>query len=206
MRLLYIILCATMLFSCKKGSSNFTIKGTITDTTFNQALSGATLSLYQVPSGTNNSVLISSTTVAADGSYSFTFKRDKMDKYILTVAKNNYFSLSETITFSSLSIEEDNVRNYSTTAMAWVKLHFFNLNPSDLDELDYTKQQGKQTCSGCCPTTEQHLYGAIDTSIYCINDANTVYSYLYSVYGTTDQGIMSVTTTAFDTTELYLSY
>lgn len=206
MRLISLIACITILFSCKKGNAEFTIKGTITDATFQQGLSGASVSLYQVPSGTNTAELIGSATLTSDGSYTFTFERQKMDKYILTVAKSNYFSLSETINFSSLSIEDDNVRNYSTTAKSWVKLHFYNLNPSDLDQLDYIKQQGKQSCAECCPATYQYLYGAVDTSIYCINDGNTVYSYLYSVYGTTDQGIKSVTTAAFDTTELYLSY
>lgn len=205
MRIFFIAFCLCFI-SCKKGSSDFTIKGIITDATFNSVLTNASVSLYQIPAGGSKKELISSTTLDLNGSYSFTFKRDKMDKYILNISKNNYFDLEETIHFSSLTIENDNVRNYSTTAKSWVKLRFYNNNPNQFDELKFTKQQGKSSCSECCLSTEQYLYGAIDTSIYCINDGNTIYSYLYEVSGTTNLGVKSLETTAFDTTEIYLVY
>lgn len=206
MKYIFIITSVILLQSCKKGSANFTIKGIITDATFHQGLSGATISLYQYPTGSNTPSLIETTTLASDGSYSFTFKRDKMEKYVITVVKDLYFSLNETIFFSTLSVEEDNVRNYSTTAKSWVRLRFLNESPVDSDELQYVKQEGKVSCSECCPATYQYLYGAIDTSIYCINDANTVYSYLYSVVNTNNTAILSTTTVPFDTTEIYLAY
>ncbi|MEY2666765.1 MAG: hypothetical protein RLZZ384_936, partial [Pseudomonadota bacterium] len=49
-----------------------------------------------------------------------------MEKYILRITKENYFPLEETIYFSSLSLNIDNIRDYSTTAKAWVKLDFIN--------------------------------------------------------------------------------
>ena len=83
----YILLSFILvLFSCKKGTGNFTIKGIITDNSFNKGLDGATASLYQVTSSNSNKVFISSTTVGSDGSYSFVFKRDKVEKYILIVS------------------------------------------------------------------------------------------------------------------------
>lgn len=206
MKYLFCIIGLLFIVSCKKGSAEFTIKGTITDATFQQGLTGATLNLYQYPTGSNTPSLIGTTTLSSDGSYSFTFKRDKMEKYVITVAKTNYFTLNETIYFSSLSIEEDNIRNFSTTAKSWVRLRFLNENPSDLDELRYIKQQGKVSCTECCPSDYVYLSGAVDTSIYCINDGNTVYSYMYSVLNTTNTGILSVTTVPFDTTEIYLAY
>lgn len=206
MKYILIITCLIVLQSCKKGSANFTIKGVITDATFHQGLSGASISIYQYPTGSNTPSLIESTTLGSDGSYSFTFKRDKMEKYLIKVEKDLYFSLNEIVYFSSLSIEDDNVRNYSTTAKSWVRLRFLNESPSDSDELQYIKQQGKVSCSECCPASYQYLYGAVDTSIYCINDGNTVYSYLYSVVNTTNTAILSTTTIPFDTTEIYLAY
>lgn len=203
--ILITIVFSLSIFSCKKGTGNFTIKGTITDDSFSKGLDGATATLYQVTSD-NNKKLVSSVALASDGSYSFVFKREKMDKYILSVTKDNYFDIEEVIPFSNLSLSEDNVKNYSTTAKSWVRLKFFNNTPSVYDQLDYTKQQGKSPCSTCSPTTEQTLIGAIDTSFVYINDGNTTFSYIYSVFGTTNQGIKSVVTVPFDTTEIYLSY
>ncbi len=203
----YVLLSLILvLFSCKKGTGNFTIKGVITDNSFNKGLDGASASLYQVTSSNSNKVLISSTALGSDGSYSFVFKRDKIEKYILTVSKNNYFDLEETIPFASLSLSEDNIKNYSTTAKAWVRLKFFNNSPAVSDQLDFTKQQGKSPCSTCAPTSQQTFLGAIDTSLVYVNDGNTTFSYLYSVFGTANQGIKSAVTVPFDTTEIYLLY
>lgn len=195
-----------MVFACKKGKADFTLKGTITDQTFVKNLSGAQIKLFSVPVGSTSQKEIGSMTIGTDGAYSFTFPRDKMEKYVLKITKSGYFDVERDIFFSDLTIEEDNVRNYGTTAKSWVKLTFFNANPSTTDHLQYIKQAGKEGCEECCTDQEQHLYGAVDTSIYCINEGNTIYSYLYWVIGTTDQGLKSVSTTAFDTTEIILNY
>lgn len=196
-----------LLFSCKKGKADFTLKGTITDITFNQNLVGAKIKLYQVPIGSTQEDLIQSATIGSDGSYSFTFPRDKMEKYILRITKTNYFDLEETVYFKDLSIENDNVRNFGTYAKAWVKLTFKNtLSPSATDEFKFIKQQGKEGCPDCCSDTEQFLYGIADTSIYCMNNGNEVYSYLYFKLYTTFSGSMQATTPAFDTTEIILNY
>jgi hypothetical protein len=195
-----------MLSSCKKKKADFVLIGTITETTFNSPLSGATVKLYQVPVGSTTEILLGSVVLGSDGNYSFTFERDKMEKYILKIRKSGYFDLEETVFFSELSISEENVRNYSTTAKSWVKLTFHNLNALPSDQLVFIKQSGKEGCAECCPDTEYSFYGALDTSIYCINDGNTVYSYFYNVMGTADQGIKSATTVAFDTTEIILNY
>ena len=205
MKFIYII-PFLLILSCKKNSGNFTIKGKISDTTFGTGLSDATVSLYQVPAGTETPALIASTTISSDGMYSFEFKREKMDKYILKTYKKNYFNIDETIYFSSLTLEEDNVRDFSTTAKSWVKLRFFNSNPDVNDKLTFRKQAGKKLCLECCADADQYLYGAADTSIYCINDGNNLYSYFYEVAFTSNQGIKSATTVPFDTTEIYLNY
>ena len=115
-------------------------------------------------------------------------------------------SETKTIYFSELTIEEDNIRNYTTTALSWVRLRFINQSPSPSDVLQYSRQIGKINCSTCCPAGTNYLNGAIDTSIYCVNDGNTTYQYQYSVVGTTNNGIKSATTIAFDTTEILLQY
>ncbi|MFN5845311.1 MAG: hypothetical protein ACK46O_06315 [Flavobacteriia bacterium] len=200
------LLFSLFLLSCKKKKVDFVLTGIVTESTFNGNLSGASVKLYQVPVGSVSEELLGSVIVDTDGKYSFTFPRDKMEKYILRISKSGYFDLLKTVYFSELSVSSENIRNYSTTAKSWVKLTFHNLNPLPSDHLTFIKQSGKEGCAECCPETEYSFYGTLDTSIYCINDGNTYYSYFYNVMGTTDQGINGVNTVAFDTTEIVLNY
>lgn len=205
-RLLIILLIATTFFGCKKGAGTFTIKGIITDETFNIGLSGATIELYKVPVASNNEILVDSKTIGNDGAYEFTFPREQIEKYIIRVNKNLYFPIESLVYYSSLNVGNDNIRNYGTSAKAWVEIRLINNSPSASDHLIYTKQQGLDGCSECCPITEQNFYGAIDTSIYCINKGNTTYSILYQVYGTNNTAIKEAVTIPFDTTQIYLAY
>ena len=203
-RLFYFLFLANTVISCDKGKANFVLKGTIQDETFSTTLAGATIQLYQVQVGSASETYVSSQTIGSDGTYSFTFPRDNMEKYILRIEKDNYFPLEKTVYFSSLTINSDNIRDYSTTAKAWVKLNFINDPNFGGNELEYTIQQGKENVAGSC----QHGTYTINTSTsyYCINDGNQLYSYLYFAFGPNDTGVKSVITTPFDTTELTLTY
>lgn len=203
-RLYYFLFLAITVISCEKGKANFVLKGTIQDETFSTTLAGATIQLYQVQVGSASETFVSSQTIGSDGTYSFTFPRDNMEKYILRIEKDNYFPLEKTVYFSSLTINSENIRDYSTTAKAWVKLNFINDPNFGGNELEYTIQQGKENVDGSC----QHGTYTINTSTsyYCINDGNQLYSYLYFAFGPNDTGVKSVITTPFDTTELTLTY
>ncbi|MFO0495604.1 MAG: carboxypeptidase-like regulatory domain-containing protein [Flavobacteriia bacterium] len=208
MKKIHLLLFSSFILflSCKKKNADFVIKGLVSDATFSQPLSNATVKLYQIPVGSTEEVLIASSKTDAQGNYTFSFPREKMEKYRLLISKSNYFLIDEIIYFSELSLESDYIENCSTTAMSWAKLTFHNLNPQAVDHLQYIKQSGKNGCMECCPTSYQDYYGSLDTSIYCINDGNTDYSYLYWVLGTSDQGSRTVFTTAFDTSEVILNY
>lgn len=202
-----LIVIISLNFGCKKkGKASFTIKGVITDGTFSTPLSNAEVYLYETIAGQSTSSLIEQTTTNSFGEYSFTFSRNKAESYFLSTSKLNYFPLEETIYFSDLTIEQDNVRNYTTTALSWVRLRFENISPSPSDVLQYSRQLGKINCSTCCPSGLNYLYGAVDTTIYCVNDGNTTYQYQYAVQGTTNNGVRSVTSVAFDTSEIFLQY
>ena len=205
MRFIYLVLIICTV-SCSKKTSKFTIIGSIRDSSLEENLSNATISIYKKLQGNTFETFIGKTITNTEGHYSFTFVRDKSEKYILKISKDNYFPVEESILFSSLSIEGDNIRNYSTTAKSWVKLHFKNIDPKSEDQLRFMKQQGKISCNECCSTDYQYINGSADTSIYCINDGNTTYSYIYAVIGTSNQAIKSVVTIPFDTTEIYLEY
>jgi hypothetical protein len=203
---MFLLFLIINLFGCKKGAGEFVIKGTITDVTFDTGLNGATIELYKVPVASNNEFLVESKTLGTDGSYSFTVPREKMEKYLIRVNKNLYFPIESSIYYSTLNVESDNIRNFSTNAKSWVELKFLNNNPVPNDHLRYIKQQGYSGCMECCPITEQDYYGAVDTSIYCVNPGNTVYSIYYWIIGSNNQGLLEATTTPFDTTQIYLPY
>ncbi len=204
MRNLFILLVISLsvLSSCKKGKADFVLRGVITDATFNTGLSSGKVYLYEVEAGGSDINFLGSQTIGSDGSYAFTFPRNAAESYILQIEKDNYYSKEYILPFSTLTIEEDNVRNYSTTAKSWVGLHFSTPGTSSL--LKYTRQQGKSGCDECCPEGEQIISGAVDTIIYCPNDGNTVYAYNY--IANSFFGVKQTTTVAFDTTILTLNY
>jgi len=206
MRIVFFLLLALSLTACKKGAGEFTLEGKITDETFNSGLNGATLELYKTPIGTTTEILIETLTLTSDGLYSIKFPRERMEKYRVKVIKENYFTIDQNIFYSSLEIGKTNVRNYSTKAKAWVELRLINNSPNSSDHLRYIKQAGLQGCEECCPSSEQNFYGALNTSIYCINNGNTTYSIYYWVIGTNNQGLKEVVTTPFDTTQILISY
>lgn len=202
-----LILAFFLLVSCKKGKADFVLKGIITDSTFGNGFSGLTLELYQVPAGSGVQNLIGTTSTASDGSYSFTFSRDQAESYVLKASPNNYFPIDETIYFSELTIDNDNVRNYSTTAKSWVKLRFVNQNPASAsDKLFVIKTVGKSGCVGCFPDQEQQYNGIVDTTIVCLNDGNSEFKYYYETIGTPLSGFKSCISAAFDTTGITLNY
>lgn len=206
-RIIFFALAILVISSCKKKEIDFILKGTISDATFGGGLEGATITLTEVPIASGAYKVLGTGTLTADGSYAFTFARDKAEKYILTVKKNNYFDIEQDINFSEFSTETPLVKNYSTTAKSWVKLRFVNdLPASSSDALKFNKQSGKQDCLECCPVVEHYLYGIVDTTFVCINDGNTTYSYFYNVVGTSNQGIESIVTVPFDTVTITKSY
>lgn len=203
MRLFFfsLLVLAFGLHACKKGRAEIVLKGTLTDATFGTPLAGASVTLYETEAGGGDVNVLGTATVGNDGSYSFTFSRNPVEDYILEVRKVNYFDQDIIIPLTDLSIEEDNVRNYSTTAKSWAGLRFVT---SGSGSVSYLRQQGKAGCNICCSADEQVLNGPIDTIIYCPNDGNSLYSYTYNANG--QLGLKEVTTGVFDTTIVTLSF
>ena len=201
-----LFLCVTlMILGCKKGKADFTMKGTVTDATLSTGMSNATIKLYEVKAGGGTTTLIDSAPLT-DGSYSFTFPRNSVESYTINVERENYFPINETVWFSDLTLENDNLINFSTTAKSWVKLHFVDQNPQNGDVLEYIRTAGKSDCEECCPAGSQFLNETIDTIIICPNNGNAYYTYNYWINGGIASGTQSVVTVAFDTTELLLNY
>jgi hypothetical protein len=202
----FFVLITLSLCACKKGTGSFVLKGKVTDLTFNTGFEGAEMKIYKVPIGTTSELLIETVAIGEDGNYMISFPREKIEKYIIRIIKQNYFTIEQSIFYSELSLEEENVRNFSTEAKSWAAIRIIN-NPSvGSDHLRFIKQAGYQGCSECCPSEEQNYYGALDTTLYCVNKGNTLYSIYYWLVNTNTQGLKEVTTVAFDTTEIVLTY
>ena len=195
-----------VLFSCEKGAGTFVLKGEITDLTFNQGHSGAKVKLYKVPIGTQNLIPVDSVILNENGNYQFSFLREQIEKYVIIVEKEGYFDVHEDIYMSSLTLENDNIRDYQTHAQSWVGIELRNDNPENSDHFRYIKQEGLENCEACCPNTEQNFYGPLDTTIYCVNNGNEVYSLLYWVIGTQNSDLVSANTSPFDTSYVSISY
>ncbi|HIP32657.1 MAG TPA: hypothetical protein EYG86_07850 [Crocinitomicaceae bacterium] len=206
MRILLIILSLSLVFaSCKKkGKADFILRGAVTNTSFSIGLSGATVRLYSLQAGTTQEQLIGTTSTSSDGTYSFVFPRDNVLSYRLLIEKQNYFSVNSSINFSDMTIENDNVRDFATTAKAWAKLHF--IKQSGVGSVNYTIIVGKKNCDECCSSNQQVLTSISDTSVYCINDGNSVFTYSYFIPGTTIVGEKTGVTIPFDTTEILLTF
>ena len=204
MKYLFAISLIVLLLSCKKKELTFQLKGQVTDLSFNKGLDGAIISITEVgAAGTLATSPIVQGTVASDGSYDLSFKRNTVLKYIIEIKKANYFEIKQDILFDELSTEDPITKNYATTAKSWVKLTFINQAPSSAsDQLRFIKQEGKVGCSECCTNDYRYVNGTKDSVFYCVNDANTVYSYLYYAVNPSGIGSMQATSIAFDTVEI----
>ena len=206
MKIILVLLLFPLVVSCKKGTGNFIIKGKITDETYSTGLDGAIIKLYKVPVASSSRILVESFTLQEDGNYSFTFPRERMEKFIVVVEKNLYFKLEKEIFYASFTVNEPLICNYGTKAKAWVELRFVNAVVQPSDHFRYIKQDGLVGCEDCCANTEENIYANPYFSKICINNANELYSILYWNIGTFQQGYSEVLTVPFDTTLLLINY
>ncbi len=196
-------LLMVLSFSCKKKNLKYTIKGTITDSSFNAPLSGAKVTISVTTTSNGTPVQKATVTTDASGNYSYELERDKIQNVVISVDKDNYFSDGTTTTLDNLSLDDDNTFNYSVYAKSWVRLHFLS---DGTKTIKYYKQSGKNGCEECCTMGEVQLNNVTDQSVYCINDGNTLYKIFYDVQGTSNNGTLSVNTVPFDTTDILISY
>lgn len=205
-KLLLLLILFFLSISCKKEALDFVIKGTVSDDSLGGALVGAKIDLYVTKAG-GNQAFLESVTLGENGSYSFSIPRDKDEQFDLIIEKDGYFSLNETILFSSLSASEDNVYNYSTTAKSYVT--FVLLNDGAVDAQDVLKIQklnGKQGCEECCDLGFEYFNGAVDESFSCVTDAYTNYKFIYWLPGGQEAFYDSIYTLPFQTSVFNITY
>ena len=189
-----------VLFSaCKKGELAFVLEGNVEDATLGSSLSGANVSIYTFSSGSSIGVLAKTITTNSQGDYSYELVRDRYDKIEISVHKENYFSFLDIIPFDDLTTEESNKFDYSLNAKSWTRFVIINQQPNQSDEFKLLKESGKENCDECCPNSFSYYYGAVDTVVYCPNNANSTMKFYFWVNGNQANGVDSVYNTAFDT-------
>lgn len=196
-------LLAIALFACKKGKSEFVIEGTVTDKTFSQPLANAEIVVTKTVNG--EKVYYTSMNTDSEGKYSIKVKRDRFDEIEIRVNKADYFEVSQTVLFDNLSVKNKNEYNLDVTGKSWAKIHLVH-SGDNTAKLNVSKSIGKSNCEECCPGNFPQFVGNIDTSFYCINDANTTFEITYIKLYSSFSGKKSVVTPFKDTIELYLAY
>lgn len=202
---LLLLLSTLLITSCHKGKTEITVRGTLTDDTFGAPLNNASVSIYEVD-GSLSEKLIGTAATTDLGRFSFTMPRNQIQEYHVVAEKSGFFTINESIPMDMLTIDDANEFNYSTTAKAYVKLQFVNQTAGAGATLRFIKQTGKSGCDECLPDEEQFLYGIVDTSIVVANDGNSTFAYFYEVLGTSNFGVKTATSVAFDTTTILLNY
>ena len=205
-KILFLLLVSSSITSCEKGAGTFVLKGIISDLSFDQKLEGAWVTLYKVPVATSSLIIVDSVQLSQDGTYEFSFPREQIEKYVIKTSKEGYFDLHEEIYFSTLTLENDNIRNFETYAKSWIGITIYNNAPLPTDHFRYIKQLGLEDCNACCPSSQQDYFGTLDTTIYCVNNGNDPYSLIYWVIGTTNSDIISQITSPFDTSYINITY
>jgi hypothetical protein len=205
--IIFVIFCFLLIGqSCKKKAAVYVFTGIVNDDTYHGGLANSTIKIQvRNTAGTTGFEDYKISKADSEGKFSVDVIRDKFNEIRIVVSKANYFETSQVYLVDNLSVENENTVTLKTTAKSWIRLIFNNVTPQSSDQLHYTKQQGKKDCEGCCSNDEIVIYGAYNDTIYCLNDGNTKYSYLY--YGSGISLNTKETTAApFDTSTIYLEY
>lgn len=197
---------ALFLFSaCKKGQADFIVSGTIMDESSQQPLAQAMITVVKISVENGGEEPVTTVMTDGQGRYSFTVKRDRFLALQLNVTKSAYFSIDKKIDFSQLTTKEENTVDLSTFGKSWVKIHLKHTESADT-KLNLFRTEGKSDCAECCPSGTQQFVGIIDTTFYCINNANRPYKVTYYKVGASTTDEKSVTTIFNDTVTMNIVY
>ena len=155
---------------CKKKVVVYTVKGKLTDNSFNKGLAGVQLRVDINAAGSSLNVKHTDLTTDASGNYSFEIERSRFTKIIISGVPDNYFEFEKSIFLDELDADNENTLDLETTAKSWVRLVFDNSDGTENDEIRYIRTAGKKDCTDCCLEGQKQVFGnGVQTEI-CIND------------------------------------
>lgn len=196
------------LLACKKDTIQFTISGKVNDTSFNNGLAGASLSIYQVNVGTTKKNIIKTIQSDANGNYEFIIDREQAEKYYITCSKDNYFDTEKEIYFSELTTDKANTINLNIEAKAKIQWIVKNVGQTDsTDVFKIQKINGKTDCASCCPNTFYTYTGAnVNDTLTCTTVGNTYLKFYKIDNQIPSSDLDTVYCTAFQTTTVTLNF
>lgn len=202
LRYFAFVLLMVSVMACKKESITYQLNCHVTDSSAASVLAGATAVVkifFTAGAGQNTE-----TTYTTDnsGNFNLAIERKKIEKIIITISKDGYFSTTRTFFLDELSVEDPNQIDFSTYAKAWVKLHFTGDGSFNYQ---FVREIGLDNCDACFPNGLQTLNGVTDTSLYYINNGNTPFQLFWSIQGSGISGQENVITTSQDTTEILIA-
>lgn len=197
-----IALICFLAIACKKDTITYQLNCHVTDSSEATGLAGATATVkifYTAGAGQNTE-----TTYTTDnsGNFELTIERKKIEKIVISISKDGYFSTARTFYLDELSVEDPNQIDFSTYAKAWVKLHFTG---DGTINYQFNREIGLENCDACFPNGLQTLNGVSDTSLYYINNGNTPFQLFWTIQGSAISGQENVITTSLDTTEILIA-
>lgn len=202
-KLLLLLGLVVLSFGCKKGQANITVEGNVYDATFSKALANAQIVVTTTSKGESKHILTTQTD--SEGNYTFDVKRERFETLNISISKENYFGIQSSILFDDLSVKNKNVHNFSSTGKSWAKIHLKHTG-DNTTKLDIVKSIGKSGCEECCSSDYQQFVGNLDTSYYCVNDANTNFEVTYFKQYSSTNGKKNAITPFMDTVEILIEY
>ncbi|WP_343786697.1 hypothetical protein [Wandonia haliotis] len=207
MRFVAFLILFSLFSSCKKDVIEFTIEGTISDSSLGGGLQSGTIKLFKIPAGGGLPDLVTSVTSDATGKYSITFQRDKSEEYRIVFEKSDYFSEEFTIYFSQLSTNEAYVHNFSVEARSEIKWIIRNVNPQNTaDQVTIQKLNGRTDCEDCCPITSYEYTGSVYNDTLSCAVAGNKYVRFYIVNLATEIHLDSVLCPSFGVAEYVVEF
>ena len=172
----FIFLAAIVFlaFACKKKDLLFILEGTVSDASFQAPCNAGKVKLFKVPVGTIIEELIGEQTLI-DGSYSFTFDRDRSEKYILYFEREDYFVEKRTVFFSAFTANEPLQLDFQVYAKAYMNWVVKDVIPvSEFANCSVVKLNGRTDGNEACPNGTYEFFGGgpADT-LRCAVNGNT---------------------------------
>lgn len=207
MKIIIYLVIISSFFACKK-DLEFNLSGIVFDKSLQKSLEGGKITIKKVSAdGSLNTSVLAEDQISSNGEFNLTFKREKALKFIITIEKDNYFSVIDEINFDELESDKPTFKVYEIYAKAWIKFHTknnFPANSSDVFTFHFLEKVSN--CAECCNDDKVYINGAVENIFYCIYEAGKTYNLRYIVSSPFEQSDFSITPVAFDTIEFFKAY
>lgn len=200
--------------SCKKENKQIKVWGYVSDAAGNK-ISGVKVNLQgtllQGGSYSSGFSDIVAATTDANGNYELKADWQVVDKYRITLFKQNYFDTYTDYLSNDIPSGSEVNKNLTLNPVAWIKITVNNVSPyDDSDQISYYYDNTQSfSCIDCCNNNPIIGYGMIySNTLVCRlkGNANAKISWVVKKDDIIQSYNHNVFCTAFDTTEYVINY